>query len=118
MIRNNQMFISDIVVSMNKIGDYTSGLTFESFKNNDMIIDAVVRNFQIIGEASKNLPEDIKAKYPLIPWKKMISLRNYIAHEYFGIDISIIWNIVTKNIPETKPLVIALLEQSSENEDL
>lgn len=115
MTRNFRMFLSDIVVSMNKIENYVAGLTFESFEKNDLIVDAVVRNFQIIGEASRNLPDDIKAKYPLIPWKKMINLRNYIAHEYFGIDISIIWNIVTINIPETKPLVIAMLEQFPEN---
>lgn len=67
-----------------------------------MVVDAVVRNFEVIGEASKYLPADIKEKYPEIPWKKMYGLRNLISHEYFGIDYEMIWEIAKNNIPKNK----------------
>jgi uncharacterized protein with HEPN domain len=65
-----------------------------------MVVDAVVRNFEIIGEASKNIPEEIQLKYPEIPWKKMYGLRNLISHEYFGVDYEMIWEIATVNLPK------------------
>ena len=111
MNRNHEMFISDILESMNKIERYISGLSLESFKKNELIIDAVVRNFEIIGEAAKNIPEDIRNTHSEIPWKKMIGLRNYTAHEYFGIDLAILWDIAKINIPETKPQILSLAGQ-------
>jgi len=65
-----------------------------------MVVDAVVRNFEIIGEASNNLPDEIKNKYPEIPWRKMYGLRNLVSHEYLGIDYEMIWEIAKKNLPE------------------
>jgi len=67
-----------------------------------MIVDAVIRNLEIIGEAAKNIPNEICEQYTEIPWKKMIGLRNIATHAYFGIDLEIIWEIITKNLPETK----------------
>ena len=65
-----------------------------------MVVDAVVRNFEIIGEAAKNIPDQIKEKYPEIPWKKMYGLRNLISHEYFGVDYEMIWQIITEDLPQ------------------
>ena len=67
-----------------------------------MIVDAVVRNFEIIGEASKNIPEKIRNKYPSVPWRKMIGLRNLISHEYFGIDYEMIWTIAKESLPQNR----------------
>ncbi len=67
-----------------------------------MIVDAVIRNFEIIGEASKNIPSDTQIKYPEIPWKKMFNLRNLISLEYFAIDYAMIWEIVKNNLPDNK----------------
>ncbi len=72
------------------------------FENNEMVIDAVLRNLELIGEASKRLSNEFINKYSNIPWKKIIGLRNIVIHEYSDVDIDIIWDIVTKNIPETK----------------
>jgi uncharacterized protein with HEPN domain len=76
-----------------------------------MIIDAVIRNFEVIGEASKNISLDIQSKHPDIPWKRMIGLRNIMIHQYSDVDLSIVWKIANENIPETKPLIEKLLEQ-------
>lgn len=108
--RNCTIYIEDILESMDKIERYTKGLDFESFSANDMVVDAVLRNLEIIGEASRNIPEDIREKYPDIPWKRMIGLRNIAIHEYFGIDLGIIWEIISRNLPETKPKIKTMLQ--------
>ena len=85
--RKYNLFLEDIQTSVNRILEYTSQLTFENFISNQLIIDAVVRNFEIIGEAVSKIPNEIKIKYPIIPWKQMNNMRNLIIHEYFGIDL-------------------------------
>jgi len=85
---------------MLRIIEYIGDRDFEEFKNNTMVVDAVVRNFEIIGEASNNLPDEIKDKYSEIPWRKMYGLRNLVSHEYFGIDYEMIWEIAKKNLPD------------------
>jgi len=98
--RNYKIYLEDILTSMLRIIEYIGERNFEEFKNNNMVVDAVVRNFEIIGEASNNLPDEIKNKYPEIPWRKMYGLRNLVSHEYFGIDYEMIWEIAKKNLPE------------------
>ncbi len=100
--RNKKMFIEDILEAIKKIKDYTKGLSYKEFIEKGMVVDAVIRNLEIIGEATKNLPESIRKENPEIPWSKMIGLRNIATHAYFGIDLEIIWEIITKNLPETE----------------
>lgn len=97
--RDPILYLEDIVLSMQRVQEYLAGLDFEQFKRDYKTVDAVIRNFEIIGEASKNMPQTIKSKYPHIPWEEMYRLRNRISHEYFGIDYEIIWQIVTKHLP-------------------
>ena len=86
-------------------------LTQTDFVEREMVIDAVIRNLEVIGEAATNIPEAIRIQYPAIPWKRMIGLRNIVIHGYFGIDLGIIWEIITRNLPDTKPLLVALLKK-------
>jgi len=109
--RNYKIYLEDILTSMSRIFEYIGEKDFKEFKQNYMIVDAVVRNFEIIGEASKNIPENIKEKYSEIPWKKMYGLRNLISHEYFGIDYEMIWEIVTVNLPENLKDIRNILEK-------
>jgi len=109
--RKYKMFIEDILASMENIENYIKDLEFEEFEADKMRIDAVIRNLEVRGEVAKNIPEEIRKKYPNIPWKKMIGLRNITIHEYFGVDLSIIWEIISRNIPETKPEIVKVLEK-------
>jgi uncharacterized protein with HEPN domain len=93
------LYLEDMLQSMNRIEEYLGELDFRKFKMNYLVVDAIIRNFEIIGEASKNIPADIQEKYPEIPWRKMYGLRNLIAHEYFGIDYEMIWEIAKNNLP-------------------
>jgi len=89
--RESKLLIEDIIDSGNKILDYTRNLSFENFLNDDKTIDAVIRNFEIIGEAANHLPDDFKDKHPDIDWNRIRGLRNRIVHNYFGIDYAIVW---------------------------
>lgn len=100
--RNYKMFIEDILESIGKIESYIKGLNFKEFTTKGMVVDAVIRNLEIIGEASRNIPDEMRERNPEIPWKKMVGLRNIATHAYFGVDLEIIWEIITKNLPETK----------------
>ena len=114
--RTYKLFVEDILEAMDKIERYIKGLTYETFVKNEMVADAVLRNLEIIGEASGNIPEDTREKYPDIPWRRIIGLRNIAIHKYFGVDLAIIWEIITRNLPETKPKVTAMLKSFDEEE--
>ena len=109
--RDPILYLEDIVLSMKRVQEYITGLDFQKFKWDYKTVDAVVRNFEIIGEATKNLPKDLKEKYPNVPWEEMYRLRNRISHEYFGIDYEIIWDITTKYLPKNQKDLIEILEK-------
>lgn len=98
--RDQALYLKDIILSIQRILEYVGEMNFEQFQKNYMVVDAIIRNFQIIGEASKNLSGAIKDKYPNIPWKEMYRLRNRVSHEYFGLNYPTIWDIVTKHLPQ------------------
>ena len=98
--RQFDIYMEDILKSMLRITEYIEGQNFTDFKKNYLVVDAVVRNFEIIGEASKNIPLKIQKKYPEIPWKKMYGLRNLISHEYFGIDYEMLWEIASVSLAQ------------------
>ncbi len=100
--RTYKMFLDDIQTAIGRIAEYIEGYDFDQFKKDYKTIDAVIRNFEIIGEASKKLDDKIKEKYPNIPWKEMYYLRNRISHEYFGVDYEILWDIAVNYLPENK----------------
>ncbi|WP_235689735.1 HepT-like ribonuclease domain-containing protein [Fulvivirga lutea] len=94
---------------MNRISEYISGLSFEEFQSNYLVSDAVVRNFEVIGEASKNVPDEIKKRHTELPWKNMAGLRNIIAHQYFGVDYHTLWQIAKEDLPKNKRDLISIM---------
>ena len=100
--RPSELLIEDILESIEKIESYIENMSFENFQNDSKTVDAVVRNLEIIGEASNHLPEDFKERYSQIEWFKMVGLRHRIVHEYFGVDLNIIWTIIQKELTDLK----------------
>ena len=98
---------------MARVQEYIQGLDFQNFKWDYKTVDAVIRNFEIIGEPSKNVPKKLKSKYTHIPWEEMYSLRNRISHEYFGIDYEILWDIATKHLPQNHADILIIIENES-----
>ena len=105
------MYLEDIQIAMNRIAEYIYGLTFIEFKHDYKTVDAVIRNFEIIGEASKNLPVGFKEKHAEVPWNEMYLLRNKVSHEYFGVDYEIIWDVALNYLPENKNQIDEILKE-------
>jgi uncharacterized protein with HEPN domain len=116
--RDPILYLSDIILSMERVKEYITGLDFQHFKWDYKTVDAVIRNFEIIGEATKNLPKDLKDKYPSIPWEEMYRLRNRISHEYFGIDYEIIWDIATRQLPTNCDEIKTVIKDLQNKESL
>lgn len=108
--RSYLLFLEDIQTAMQRIAEYIGNYSFDQFKKDYKTVDAVIRNFEIIGEATKNLPEKLKDQYPDVPWAEMYALRNKISHEYFGIDYEIIWDIATRYLPENKSQIDGIIK--------
>jgi uncharacterized protein with HEPN domain len=100
--RSAPLLIEDIRESIEKIERFVSGLDRDAFIKDDKTVDSVVRNLEIIGEAANRIPENIRSKYSGIEWRKIIGLRNRIVHDYFSIDVEIVWEIVQKDLPVFK----------------
>lgn len=107
------MYLEDIRLAMSRIAEYIEGYNFEHFKKDHKTVDAVIRNFEIIGEASKNLDDRIKLKYPNVPWKEMYYLRNRVSHEYFGVDYEIIWDVATNYLPDNMKQIDKIIKEES-----
>jgi len=106
--RDWNLLIEDILECIDKIDKYIEGLTFEEFIKDDKTIDAVIRNFGIIGEASNKIPSDIKEQYKEIEWVKIIGLRHRVIHNYFGVDLEIIWFIIKNELKDLKEKLIEI----------
>lgn len=102
MQKDPLIYLQDILFSISLIEQYIAGVSFSSFNSSYDVQDKVLRRLEIIAEAAKKLPEDIRLKYPSIPWKSVIGLRNIIAHTYDEVNLEEIWQIVTVHLPETK----------------
>jgi uncharacterized protein with HEPN domain len=111
------LYLEDMFQSMQRIEEYLGDLDFKKFKMTHIVVDAVVRNFEIIGEASRKIPSDIQEEYPEIPWRKMYGLRNLIAHEYFGIDYEMIWEIAKNNLPQNRKDLQKIIEKEKAQSD-
>lgn len=111
MPRDYKVYLDDILEAAARIRDYTLGLNLEGLKNDSKTLDAVVRNLEVIGEAAKKIPEDVRRRYPDTEWKKISGIRDILIHEYFGIDINIIWDIAQNKLPSLEEQVRNILEK-------
>lgn len=100
MSRSPEKRLADIRKGCEKILRYTAGMSQIDLEHDDLVTDAVLRNIQIIGEATKNLSEEIRARMPEIEWKKIAGMRDWLSHVYFQVDPDIVWNVVEVKIPE------------------
>ncbi|NQY74476.1 MAG: DUF86 domain-containing protein [Candidatus Margulisbacteria bacterium] len=115
-MRRPELFLKDMSDASANILAYTKDFTIQQFKKDQKTIDAVIRNIEIIGEAANKVPEELKTKYSHIEWRESTAMRNIVMHEYFGVDLDIIWETVLKDISKIKQDVdLILSELASDN---
>ena len=103
--RSWELRVADITEAIEIVLEYTAEMSFEQFVSDRKTIDAVIRNFIIIGEAASHLPDDLIERHPDLPWREMRDMRNIVVHEYFGVDNRVVWETLQKNLP---PLLLRL----------
>lgn len=99
MIKDDLAYIDHILDSIRKINEFSNGLSLKNFKTNEIVQDAIIRNIEIIGEASKKISADTKQTYFKIPWKEIAGMRDKLIHDYLGVDVTVVWKTIKEDIP-------------------
>jgi uncharacterized protein with HEPN domain len=110
--RDYRDYLQDILDAVNDIENFVDKMSFEEFVKDRKTLNAVVRSIEIIGEASKNIPEALKAKHQELPWKQMTGMRDKLIHAYFGVDVETLWKAVKENIPPLRNAIQKMLKDT------
>ena len=111
MRRSYLLYLEDILTCTEKILKYVGDSTFEEVAKDEMRLEAIERNFTIMGEAARNIPQEIREKYPFVEWQKVTDFRNVLSHEYFGISKKIMWTIIKEKLPPLQKGIQTILEK-------
>jgi len=112
MPRDYKIFLEDILESIEKIEGYKQGISIPNLTENHLVLDAILYNLQVIGEAAKHIPEDIRNKYTEVEWRKIAGLRHIVAHEYFGISLEIVWDVIENKLPALSTAIKKILKEN------
>jgi len=110
-MKDNRPYLRDILDRITRIERYIAGGK-EAFLADTLIQDGIIRNFEVIGEAAKHLSNEVKEKYPHVPWKEIAGMRDKMIHDYLGVDLELVWKIATEKLPELKNTVEKILNQA------
>ena len=114
MSRDYRLYLEDILEAIEKIERYLEAVSFQEFCGDAMRVDAVLRNLEIIGEATKSIPPGARISQPDVEWRKIAGLRDIVIHEYFGVDLEIIWDVVRNKLPDLQQTIATMLRASGE----
>ncbi len=109
MSRNLLIYVSDILENMRDAEEFIEGMSYEQFVADKKTANAVLRSIEVIGQATKNVPDNVRAQYPQVPWKEMAGMRDKVIHSYFDVDKEIVWLVVKERIPALRPFVEQIL---------
>ncbi len=108
-MRDYTLFLRDILAAMASITRFAEGMSFDELVRDDKTSSAVIRKFEIVGEATKNIPISIRERHPEVPWQRMAGFRDRLIHAYFGIDYKLVWDAIKRDIPRIEPLLGKIL---------
>jgi uncharacterized protein with HEPN domain len=114
--RDIRDYLRDILETVHLAESFIQGITFETFQAEPKTSFAVIRALEVIGEATKSIPEEVRAQYPLIPWRGFAGMRDKLIHSYFGVDLQVVWDTVQQDLPGLKLAVEQILESHTGNE--
>ena len=111
MARKLEVHLLDILESIGKIEEYTAGKEEQDFLENTLLQDAILRRLEVMGEAVKGIPQNVRSEHPRVPWKEIAGLRDVLIHQYFGVKLERVWRIVEKNLPVLKTELLRIAEE-------
>jgi uncharacterized protein with HEPN domain len=101
-------YLNDILVAIQEVEEFTNGMSYETFTADKKTVNAVIRSLEILGEATKRIPNSFRLKHPDIPWSKMAGMRDVLIHDYMEVDLKTVWKVAQERLPELKPLLEGL----------
>lgn len=111
--RDYRMYLQDIFECIERVEEYISGLSYEEFAGDQKTVDAVLRNIEIVGEATKHIPDHMRNEYPDVPWRKMAGMRDKVIHGYFNVIYTIVWETATHDLPSVKSKIREILDKEN-----
>jgi uncharacterized protein with HEPN domain len=117
-MRDTTLYLKDILAAIDSIQSFVAGMTFDAFQADDKTVSAVVRKFEIIGEAARHIPEHIRIQFPIVPWKEMSGMRDRLIHFYFGVDMFIVWATIHEHLPALREVLKSIISESGDQPTL